>query len=73
MSKIAEISLEMFGIETNEDNLDTDNIVSKSPTINIRTTKFLNSMKLLKISQKKETVSISKLTPTLGQLLAKRS
>ena len=50
MSKIAEISLEMFGIETNEDNLDTDNIVSKSPTINIRTTKFLNSMKLLKIS-----------------------
>ena len=64
MSKIAEISLEMFGIETNEDNLDTDNIVSKSPTINIRTTKFLNSMKLLKIFSKKETVSLYSLFPS---------
>ena len=49
MSKIAEITLKMFGIEANEDNLDIDNIVPESQTINIRTTKFLNPMKLPKI------------------------
>lgn len=49
VSKIAEITLEMFGIEANEDNLDIDNIVPESQTINIRTTKFLNPMKLPKI------------------------